>query len=353
MYTKKNYSVKDMAWWTRQDTVLLVFIALVPVIVYQVFDQRWLHLPWLPIAVVGTAVAFIISFQNNATYDRVWEARKIWGGIVNTSRAWGIVVNDFITKDFTDENVSDAELKAIRKELIFRHIAWMTALRHAMRQPRPWEHVMKHPSNQEWGEVIGVREHRYSLEEELIPYLSGEQFEYVLSKSNKAAQLISLQSKQLRQLRTRGLVEDFRHMEMENLLVELYALQGKSERIKNFPYPRQYATLNWIFLWIFVLLLPFGVMFEFDKIGIAVSDRYPIIGANFIWLSVPFSALVMWVFHTMERIGRVSENPFEGTPNDVPITTIARGIEIDLREMIDEDPESIPAPIEPQYDTQT
>jgi len=212
---------------------------------------------------------------------------------------------------------------------------------------------MKHPSNQEWGEAIGVREHRYSLEEELAPYLSKEEFAHVLSKSNQATQLLSLQSKQLRQLRTRGLIEDFRHMEMENLLVELYALQGKSERIKNFPYPRQYATLNWIFLWIFVLLLPFGVMFEFDKIGIAVSDRYPIIGANFIWLSVPFSALVMWVFHTMERIGRVSENPFEGTPNDVPITTIARGIEIDLREMIDEDPSSIPAPIEPQYDTQT
>jgi putative membrane protein len=106
-------------------------------------------------------------------------------------------------------------------------------------------------------------------------------------------------------------------------------------------------------LWIFVLLLPFGVMFEFDRIGTAVIEKYPLIGDNFVWLSVPFSALVMWVFHTMERIGRVSENPFEGTPNDVPITTISRGIEIDLREMLDENPESIPPPIEPQHDTQT
>jgi len=353
MYTRKNYSVKDMAWWTRHDTVLLLLIALVPVIVYELFDQKWLHLPWLPIAVVGTAVAFIISFQNNATYDRVWEARKIWGGIVNASRAWGIVVNDFITTDFTDEDVSDAELRAIRKELIFRHIAWLTALRHAMRQPKPWEHVMKHRTNKEWSEMIGVREHRYPVEEELGPYLSEEELAYVLSKSNMSTQLVSLQSKQLRHLRTRGLIEDFRHMEMENILVELYALQGKSERIKNFPYPRQYATLNWIFLWIFVLLLPFGVMFEFDKIGAALTTSYPIIGANFIWLSVPFSALVMWVFHTMERIGRVSENPFEGTPNDVPITTISRGIEIDVREMIDDDPEAIPPPIEAQHHTQT
>jgi putative membrane protein len=353
MYTKRNYSLKDMAWWTRHDTVVLLLIALVPVVVYEILDQRWLHLPWLPIAVVGTAVAFIISFQNNASYDRVWEARKIWGGIVNTSRAWGIVVNDFITNDFAEQNASDAELGAIRKKLIFRHIAWLTALRHAMRQPRPWEHVMKHPSNKDWGDAIGVREHNRSLEEELTPYLSEADLEYVLSKSNKATQLLSLQSKELRRLRTRGLIEDFRHMEMENILVELYGLQGKSERIKNFPYPRQYATLNSFFLWIFVLLLPFGVMFEFDKIGIALLDRYPIIGANFVWLSVPFSVLVMWVFHTMERIGRVSENPFEGTPNDVPITTISRGIEIDLREMIDEDPESIPAPIEPVYNTQT
>jgi putative membrane protein len=341
-----------MAMWTRHDTFVLLLVALVPVIIYEVLDQRWLHLPWLPIAVVGTAVAFIISFQNNASYDRVWEARKIWGGIVNTSRAWGIVVNDFITNDFAQEKATDAQLRAIRKQLIYRHFAWLTALRHAMRQPRPWEHSMEHPSNKEWEGVIGIRERDHSLEEELAPYLSEADFEYVLSRSNKATQLLSLQSKELRELRTRHLIEDFRHMEMENILIELYALQGKTERIKNFPYPRQYATLNSFFLWIFVLLLPFGVMFEFDKIGMALLDEYPLIGSIFVWLSVPFSVLVMWVFHTMERIGRVSENPFEGTPNDVPITTISRGIEIDLREMLDEDPESIPGPIEPQYDTQ-
>lgn len=353
MYTKRNYSLKDMVSWTRRETFLFALIALIPVIVYEVFDQKWLHLPWLPIAVVGTAVAFIISFQNNATYDRVWEARKIWGGVVNTSRAWGIMVSDFITNHFAEDKASEAELRAIRKELIFRHIAWLTALRHAMRQPRPWEHSMQHQTNKEWGEMIKVREHNYSVEEELEPYLSEDERAHVCGKSNKPAQLLALQSKRLRGLRDRNLIEDFRHMEMENILVELYALQGKSERIKNFPYPRQYATLNFVFLWIFLLLLPFGVMFEFDKIGTSLSDKYPIVGVYFIWLSIPFSVLVMWIFHTMERIGRVSENPFEGTPNDVPITTISRGIEIDLREMIDEDPESIPAPIEPQHDTQT
>lgn len=353
MYTKPRYSLKDMALWTRWDTLLFLAIAAVPVIIYEVLGLKWLHLPWLPIALIGTAVAFIISFQNNASYDRVWEARKIWGGIVNASRAWGIMVKDFVTNEVATVKASDAELASIHEELIFRHIAWLTALRHAMRQGRPWEQHLRDRTNREWAQKYEVRERRYSLQEELEPYLSEIERADIDAKSNKPTQILSLQSAQLRELKMRGLIEDFRHMEMENVLVELYALQGKSERIKNFPYPRQYATLNSIFLWIFILLLPFGVMFEFDRIGQELQASYPLVGKYFVWLSVPFSAMVMWVFHTMERIGRISENPFEGKSTDIPITTMSRGIEIDLREMLNEPSASIPAPIEPQNDTQT
>jgi putative membrane protein len=349
MYTKIKYSPLDMAKWTRNDTIVFFILSLIPVVLYEVFDLKWLHLPWLPIALVGTAVAFVVSFQNNAAYDRIWEARKIWGGIVNTSRSWAILVNDYITNDFADEKVSEEEIKLIKKELIFRHIAWMTALRHAMRAHKPWEHFLKRKSNREWHKMAKIREFDFTLEEELKPYVSDNDFNYILSKTNKSTHAISLQSKQLKALRKKGLIEDFRHMEMQNVLVELYNLQGKSERIKNFPYPRQFATLNFYFVWIFLLMVPFGVMHEFDIIGSKLVENYPIIGKHFVWLSIPFSIIVLWVFHTMERIGRTGDNPFEGTANDVPITTIARGIEIDLREMIDESPESIPKPIEPTW----
>ena len=142
---------------------------------------------------------------------------------------------------------------------------------------------------------------------------------------------------------------------MENQLKEFYTLQGKNERIKNFPYPRQFATLNHFFVWIFILLLPFGVMNEFDKIGYVLMDQlvsidsgtmkifYEFIARNFVWTSIPFSVIISWVFYTMERIGEVSENPFEGTYNDVPITSISKSIEIDLREMIHD--ENIPKPL--------
>lgn len=352
MYTKIKYSLADMIKWTRNETYQFLILALVPVVLYEVFDLKWLHLPWLPIALVGTAVAFIIGFQNSAAYDRIWEARKIWGGIVNTSRSWGIMVNDYITNDFAEKKITEAEIKQIKKELIFRHIGWMTCLRYAMRTQKPWEQFLTYKTNRQWSKKANIQEFKFTLEDTLKPYVSEDEFQYLMSKTNKATHSISLQSKQLKLLKTKGLIEDFRHMEMQNQLVEMLSLQGKSERIKNFPYPRQFATLNHYFVWIFLLLIPFGVMHEFHTIGLDIKPINPLIGKYFVWLSIPFSVIVSWVFHTMERIGKTGDNPFEGTSNDVPISTIARGIEIDLREMLDEDQESIPKPLEEFYHIQ-
>ena len=352
MYTKPKFSPMAMIKWTSHDIIKFLILAMIPVILYEVFDLKWLHLPWLPIALIGTAVAFVVGFQNNAAYDRIWEARKIWGGIVNASRSWGIQVNDFITNEFATEKASEEELQQIKKELIYRHIAWMTSLRHAMRTSKSWEEFLSYKTNRKWSKMANIREFKLSLEEEMEPYVSKKELAYILSKSNKQTHAISLQSKQLKVLKKRGLIEDFRHMEMQNMLIELYGLQGKSERIKNFPYPRQYASLNHYFVWIFLLSLPFGIMHEFNSIGMQLTESYPFIGKHFVWLAIPFSALVSWVFHTMERIGRTGENPFEGTANDVPITTMSRGIEIDLREMLDEDSESIPKPIKESFNIQ-
>ena len=65
----------------------------------------------------------------------------------------------------------------------------------------------------------------------------------------------------------------------------------------------------------------------------------------YIWATIPVAMLVSWVFIMMEMIGDYSENPFEGLYNDVPIKTLARGIEIDIRQMLDET--NLPKNIEP------
>ena len=105
-------------------------------------------------------------------------------------------------------------------------------------------------------------------------------------------------------------------------------------------------------MWIFVLLLPLAITPQFSEIGETIAETQPLIGKLFVWLSIPFYVAVAWVFHTMERIGRTGENPFEGSANDVPISSIARGIEIDLRQNLGEGNEEIPEQFPVIYDTQ-
>lgn len=324
MHAGKNFGLLEAIIWTRRDIFRFVLISSIPTALYALLDLKWLSIPWLPLALIGTAVAFIVGFKNNATYDRMWEARKIWGSIINNSRTWGIMVRDFITNIHANKKLSEDDLKSIHRRIIYRHLGWLTALRHQLRQPKAWEY-MDNSYNKEYKRYFKVPEEEISMEDELKKYLSPAELKYILSKKNKATQIITKQSEDLRSLLEEGYIEDFRHMEMENMLKAFYDDQGKSERIKNFPYPRQFATLNLYFVWLFVILLPFGMLTEFDKLG-----------DHFVWLTIPFSTLVSWVFKTMERIGESTENPFQGGANDVPITNISQVIEVDLREMLDE-----------------
>jgi putative membrane protein len=367
MYTKRKFPLKSLIKWTRRDIYTFIAIGAIPVFMYKGLGLYWLHLPWLPIGVVGTAVAFIVSFKNNASYDRLWEARKIYGGIVNGSRSFTLMLNDFISNKHGEKQLTKEELFKIKKEMVMRHVAWMTSLRHALRQHKPWEGSKLHKSDQEYMSKMEVREWMYSLEEELDGYVSASEKEEILSKKNKQAACLNIQSRHLNELMEAGLIDDFRHMEMQKMLTEFFTLQGKVERIKNFPYPRQFATLNYLFVWIFIILLPLGMMHEFEEIGQMVVEAIqehmkvhssPIhgvveyVGTYFIWFTVPFTVIVSWVFHTMERMGETTENPFEGNGNDIPITTMSRGIEIDIRQMINDNPDLIPAPIELQFDIQ-
>ena len=360
MYTRRIFPVKGVIKWTRRHIILFLILGTIPVVLFDIVGLKWLHVPWLPLGVLGTAVAFIVSFKNNASYDRLWEARKIWGGIVNASRSWTIMVKDFINNDHVESPRSQDELHQIHRELVHRHVAWLTALRYQLRADKPWEqHLKNTKSNKEFREAhYLVCEDTIPIKEAISDYISKEEYEEVFAKGNRASQFLGVQSRRLKELKQQGLIEDFRHMELSNMLVEFYTLQGKSERIKNFPYPRQFATLNYIFVWVFILLLPFGIMEGFEGIGDHILEDLEkheshssfthqlqhFIAQHFVWFSIPFSALLAWVFHTMEAIGENTENPFEGGPNDVPITNMSRGIEIDIRQLIDDT--DIPEPYE-------
>jgi putative membrane protein len=352
MYTKRKYSVKDMIKWTRREILTYTLYTIGVVLLYDVVGFHWLRVPWTPIALIGTVVAFLIAFQNNAAYGRIWEARKIWGAIVNDSRTWAMMVKDMVTNEHADQPVDDSTLYEQKKTLIYRHIAWLTALRYSMRQPKPWETFLRYKTNREWYKMLSIPERDIDIRDAMKDLMSDDEFKQVMKKTNKAAAILWLQSKHIRQLKEQGYIWEFSFLELESVLGRLFEHQGKSERIKNFPYPRQFATLGFDFVKVFAFILPFGIIPEFSKIGDSLIDQYPIISPYFVWASVPFSAMVAWVFDTMQRIGVTGENPFEGSANDVPISAISRGIEIDLREMLEEDKAKIPEPFEVIYGVQ-
>lgn len=332
MQAGKRYTLFQTVNWTRRYLITFLILDSIPIALVYFLGWDWLIIPWQPIALIGIAVAFYLGFKNNSSYERLWEARKIWGGIVNASRSFTVQARDFITNEHARVKRTDQELASIHKTIVHRHVAWLHALAIQLRKLKAWEHDSKQDTN--FRTMIGMDVNEESFDK-IKPYISESEFEYVMSKGNRASHLLSLQSKHLLQLKLDGLIEDFRHMEMMNLITEFYTLQGKSERIKNFPFPRQYATANFFFVCIFLVVLPFSMMSVFANMP----------DPNKLWLAVPFSVLASWVFWIMESIGEYSENPFEGLYNDVPISSIATGIEIDIRQMLEET--DLPSPVQP------
>lgn len=322
MYVKRRYGFWMTFHWSMWPFIYGALYGLAVCSASYYFDFS-IYLPWGPLGIIGIAVAFYLGFKNNSSYDRTWEARKIWGGIVNNSRTFGAAVVAFVQGSKKEE---------IQKELIYRHVAWLTALRHQLRLSREWEHSENRVKGLYAPEVC--EDYTTGLNNELSHYISGDEIKKLDGKANTATQILKIQSERLQALRDNDHFEDFRHMEFHQLISAFYTDQGKSERIKNFPFPRQYASVAiWITV-VFCVFVPFGLL---DVLKERESWMF--------WVCPFLSGLITWVFFLMEKIGDYSENPFEGTYNDVPITSISRGIEIDLREMInDEDiPEPVPA----------
>jgi len=321
MHAGTSYGFKEFIIWTRRNIYILILLGIIPTVLYEVFNLKWLAIPWTVVALLGTATAFIVGFKNTQTYNRTWEARQIWGAILNSSRAWGTMSRDFLIND-----------AAQTKILIYRHFAWLTALRYQMRESRMWEKANK-SYNAEYRKFFVIPEQQTKLEDELAKYISDDELRYVLSTKNRAVQLMSLQSKTIKELFESKKIDSYQFVEMQKMIKDFYDQQGRSERIKNFPYPRQFASINSFFIKLFSFLLPFGMLREFDKLNEGMTG---FMAGYMVWMVIPFSVILSWVYTSLEQVGESTENPFEGSANDVPISQMSRTIEIDLREMLGE-----------------
>lgn len=326
--------IRLLEWSGLQMVFLLLSTSGIAALYY--FEIIAIKIPWLPISVIGTAVAFYVGFKNNQSYDRMWEARKIWGGIINQSRIWGMQIDGYISNTFNKE-MDDDKLKKIKQRLIYRHFAWLYTHRMQLLVPTSWEHISQkgivaHTAGhyqQNFG--LGLVEKEVA-KIKLSDFIEEGELERLNKAKNKATQLINEQSRDLRELRKEEVIEDFRHIELMEVLGQFYELQGKNERIKKFPLPRQYSSSSKIYTNLFLLFLPFSMipsMMEMGEVGL--------------WFSIPITALISWIYLTMEATGDYSENPFQGMANDIPMLSLCRTIEIDLRQMLEET--DLPKPI--------
>jgi putative membrane protein len=329
MIVTKGIKFTNLIKWTGLHFIWLLVLMGAIAALYN-YGVMQFSIPWLAVSIIGTAVAFYVGFKNNQAYDRMWEARKIWGGIVNDSRTWGMMVDGYISNIFAKSPKASTEIQQIKQRLIYRHIAWLYAHRSQLLLPTPWEHISQGGSttriykNTQKQLGIGLVDDEITRTE-LKMYLPVDEHDRLIAHQNTATQIINEQSRDLAKLREQNTIDDFRHTQMADVLRAFYTLQGKNERIKKFPLPRQYAYMSRFFVGIFILLLPFSMIPELMKIG-----------EWGLWIAVPISALIGWVYVMMEIIGDITENPFQGLPNDIPMMSLCRVIEIDLREMLGE-----------------
>lgn len=259
-------------------------------------------LPLVPVSILGGALAIFLGFRNSSAYDRWWEARKIWGGVINKSRSFAMLIMSFASEFHSDNKVSSEEIEKWKKELVHRHLAWTVALKMQLLRHDTWEDLSK--------------------------FITSEELNALKGYTNKATQLIHIQGGRLKDAYELGIIEDFRHMELAGVLQNLYDLQGRAERIKNTVFPYYYNYFTRLFLWMFALSLPFGLV---GTMG---------------WGTIPMNMAISFVFFILEKAGSVTEDPFENRAADIPIHSITRTIEIDLREMLGESDIPNPLPIQ-------
>ncbi len=247
----------------------------------------------IPIAIgafLGTAIALILSFKLSQSYDRWWEARKVWGSIVNDSRTLVMQI-----KNFTLNKSSTPLIKQIG----YRQIAWCYSLGQELRKI----------------EAISI----------INPFISDNELENLRSKRSVSMHLLDTQLVDIRRLHKEEFINDFQHIQLDSTIMRLCASMGMSERIKNTNFPKPYRLTLHFFIYLFLIIL---------SLSLTELESY---------ISIPVLILISLPFFLLEKIALKMQDPFENEPTDTAVTTIARNIEINIKELLND--QDIPDPL--------
>jgi putative membrane protein len=337
MHLGRRYKFTEFAGWTKWEAGYLLVWSVLVTALLQITQWNFLTIPAPILTIVGSALAIILAFKNAQCYARTSEALSTAGQV--TTASFNLANKLTTTLGALDPVQSAPALK----DIFYRHFAWLTALRFFLRERKVWENAFE-TGNARYMASVPTPESRSNLKDELKAYLSDADYQKVLAhRGDKEALLLHLQYDAVRDLYKKALFSEFILLVLVGALDDLARLQGQLKRMKSYPYARNYYSIAVFLVMIFVAITPFSLFPYAQDLGKpAGAERWTV------WLNVPFSVLVGWLFVSLEKVGENSSNPFEGGANDVPISSIARRIEIEMRTMLGE--ETGLKPIETKHD---
>lgn len=272
----------------------LLYVFIIGLLVYYITTSFRAVIPEMPLGIpafLGTAISVLLSFKLNQSYDRWWEARKIWGSIVNDSRSFVLQLQSFVNKS------RQAEIKI----LAYRHIAWCYSLSQALRGQDGSKGLEK--------------------------FLSTEDLQHISKHNNKHLAILQLNSLHVADLREQEQLHIFSHVQINNTLVNFSNAMGMAERIKSTVFPATYRYFLHLTIYLFLITL---------SISLRDIESY---------FEIPLLMVISAAFFLLEKTASHLEDPFSNLPTDTAMTTISTTIEINIKQLLNE--QDVPQPETP------
>ena len=287
MLLNKKIPMKYVLGKIRTELTLVIVFCISFQMFHYFFETISTNIPIAIPTIIGTIISLLLAFKSNQAYDRWWEARIIWGSIVNDSRT---LLRQIII--FYDDPDFSVQANDFKEKFAKRQAAWCYSLGQSLREKDPIKQI-KHLLDEE--ELRFVKKHKH------VPNA-----------------ILLLHAKDLKKALNTDKINVYQQVEIDNTLSRLCDAMGKCERIKNTIFPTTYSMYIRFALCLFIILLPFGLI---NNIG---------------WLQIPLVTTIAAAFFLIEKMAIHLQDPFENRPTDTPVSAISNTIEKNLMQMVNE-----------------
>lgn len=307
MIVKRNFDPRKVTMYIWPQLLLALLWSAAVYLAYVTLGLTVVSVPFGILGIFGTALAIFLAFRNNTAFSRWGEASQAWTAITAASRSFARLIVTFTDSHAHTPQYRAEPAAAFKREMVYRHLAWVHALRLHLR-----------------GQVDV---------NELAAYLDADELAALRPAAGMPNALLLTQGRRIYDAMAAGILQGFDSFQLEGQLPVLASQQAVCERIKLIPVPRQYDYFTRLFVWTFILLTPLSLVGTLARENVAI-------------LLVPLTLLFAFVFAIVQRTGEVNEEPFENRITDVPLSTLCRVIERDARATLGET--DLPPRLEPK-----